>query len=263
MDKIKSESKCLFCDKTFAKASINRHLQKHLSEKSLHNKPGKSFLLKIETNPRWGASPYFLSIWIDGEATMGVLDTFLRQIWLECCGHMSAFVLSAKKRQGGGMLDIMDAYELLDKGKVKEYEEIMEDVNGQVPLSRKTKNVFQKDLKLQYRYDFGSTTELQLTVVNDYPVKADQDLVLLSRNEPLELLCEKCDKSPAILICSVCNDYEDEGMFCSKCAKKHAKSCEDFDDYAAMPVVNSPRMGICGYGGGHVDVERDGIFLKP
>lgn len=229
MNKIKSEGKCLFCDKAFAKASINRHLQKHLSEKSLHNKPGKSFLLKIVTNPRWGASPYFLSIWIDGEATMGELDTFLREIWLECCGHMSAFVVSA---------------------------------NGQVPLSRKTKNVFQKDLKLQYQYDFGSTTELQLTVVNEYPVKADQDLMLLSRNEPLELLCEKCEKSPAILICSVCNGYEDEGMFCSKCAKKHAKSCDDFDDYATMSVVNSPRMGVCGYEGGRIDAKRDGVFQK-
>lgn len=118
-------------------------------------------------------------------------------------------------------------------------------------------------MKLQYQYDFGSTTELQVTVVNEYPVKADQAIVLLSRNEPLKLLCEKCGNVPAILICSVCCVYKDEGMFCAKCAKKHAKSCEDFDDYAAMPVVNSPRMGVCGYDGGRIDIERDGVFEKP
>ena len=77
MDKIKSEGKCLFCEKTFAKASINRHLQKHLEDKCLQNNPGNSFLLKIEQNPRWGAAPYFLSLWIDAETTMDELDELL------------------------------------------------------------------------------------------------------------------------------------------------------------------------------------------
>jgi hypothetical protein len=49
-------------------------------------------------------------------------------------------------------------------------------------------------------------------------------------------------------------------MFCEKCAKKHAKECEDFaDGYAVMPVVNSPRMGVCAYEGGCIDTERDGV----
>jgi hypothetical protein len=49
-------------------------------------------------------------------------------------------------------------------------------------------------------------------------------------------------------------------MFCEKCAKKHAKECEDFaDGYTVMPVVNSPRMGVCAYEGGCIDTERDGV----
>jgi hypothetical protein len=51
-------------------------------------------------------------------------------------------------------------------------------------------------------------------------------------------------------------------MFCEKCAKKHAEKCEDFKEYAAMPVVNSPRMGVCDYMGGCIDTERDGVFVK-
>jgi hypothetical protein len=51
-------------------------------------------------------------------------------------------------------------------------------------------------------------------------------------------------------------------LFCDKCAKKHAKKCEDFEDYAALPVVNSPRMGVCAYEGGCIDTERDGAFVK-
>ena len=87
-EKLKSDGKCLFCGKTFAKAGINRHLATHLKEKA---EPGKSFLVKVETDKRWGSSPYFLSLWVDGEATLKAMYKFLRDIWLECCGHLSAF----------------------------------------------------------------------------------------------------------------------------------------------------------------------------
>ena len=88
----------------------------------------------------------------------------------------------------------------------------------------------------------------------EFNIAADQPIVLLSRNEPLALLCETCGQKPATQLCTVC---QDESMFCSACAKKHAKKCEDFADYAAMPVVNSPRMGVCAYDGGSIDIERD------
>jgi hypothetical protein len=128
-------------------------------------------------------------------------------------------------------------------------------------MSRKTDKVFYKGLKLEYEYDFGSSTELLLTVVEEYPVKADEEIVLLSRNEPLEWLCDTCQEEPATQICTV-HDWDDESLFCDKCAQKHAKKCEDFKEYTAMPVVNSPRMGVCGYTGGSIDIERDGVFVK-
>ena len=56
--------------------------------------------------------------------------------------------------------------------------------------------------------------------------------------------------------------YEGTGFFCDDCAEKHTKECEDFADYAEMPVVNSPRMGECAYDGGTIDTERDGVFVK-
>jgi hypothetical protein len=31
---------------------------------------------------------------------------------------------------------------------------------------------------------------------------------------------------------------------------------------AQMPVVNSPRMGECGYEGGTIDIERDRPLIK-
>jgi len=216
-ESFKLEGKCLFCSETIAKDSINEHLVTHLAELSKSGKKGKSFLVQVTAEP----IPHFLSLWIDGETTLEIIDKFLRGIWLECCGHMSEF-------EG-------------------------------VDMSKKAGSVFKKGKQLNYEYDFGSPTRLTLTVVDEYPMKADKMIVLLSRNEPINLMCATCKKVPATKLCSVCF-YEKLALYCDKCAPKHAKKCEDFADYAAMPVVNSPRMGVCGYTGGSIDKERDGVF---
>jgi hypothetical protein len=274
-EKLKSEGKCLFCGKTFAKAGINRHLATHLKEKVKSGEPDKSFFVKIETNKKWGSSPYFLSLWIDGEAKMKDLDNFLRGIWLECCGHMSAFRDPQAALYGGEMaeFDDEDEDEDEDEGEDDDEEDDDEDEDedddffgyedeDDVPMSSKAKNVLYKGLELEYEYDFGSSTELTVTVMDEYPVKAEKTIVLLSRNEPLKIMCNTCDKAPATQICTTCV-YEGPAMFCDKCAKKHAKKCEDFVEYASMPVVNSPRAGVCGYDGGTIDTERDGVFDMP
>jgi hypothetical protein len=239
----KSEGKCLFCGKTFAKAGISRHLKTHLERKSTENTNGKSYLVKVETDQYYVSDPHFLSLWVDGTATMKNIDDFLRDIWLDCCGHMSAFT-NPVKRSRGSMWDFLEAMELLEQGKQKAYEKLMEKTNGEIPIGRKVSQVFYKDLKLKYEYDFGSSTNLQLRIIDEYPVKADKKIVLLSRNEPPEWLCDTCQKEPATQICIV-HDWNEDSYFCDKCAKKHAKKCPDFEDYASMPVVNSPRMGVC------------------
>jgi hypothetical protein len=220
-EELKSEGKCLFCGETFAKADINKHLSKHLEEIAKTGKTGQSFLVKVEPDKRYGPMPHFLSLWIDGDTAMQTIDEFLRAIWLDCCGHMSEF--------------------------------------DQVSMSSKAGKVFKKGKQLNYEYDFGTTTMLTLTVVDEYPVKAEKKIVLLSRNEPVKLLCATCEKAPATQICTVCQ-YEEFAVFCDKCAKKHAKKCADFADYASMPLVNSPRAGVCGYTGGSIDKERDGVY---
>jgi hypothetical protein len=221
-------------------------------------KQGKSFFVKVETDKSWGATPYFLSLWIDGDTTMKTIDKFLRDIWLECCGHMSAF--RNPQNENASTWGFFEAMELMKEGKIKEYEKLMEDRAGEVPMSRKAKKVLFKGFILEYEYDFGSSTELIITVMDEYPIKADKEIVLLSRNEPLEIMCSMCGKVPATQICTVCM-YDGNAGFCDKCAKKHAKQCEDFADYASMPVVNSPRAGVCGYTGGVIDTERDGVFV--
>ncbi len=241
-----SNGKCVFCEKSFTKTSLTRHLNSHLTEKAVANKPGKSFHLKIETNPRWGSTPYFLHLWVNGNTTMEKIDSLLRQIWLECCGHLSAFRLPRNKRPS--------INNLFSNTSLANYALRMEYDNGEIPMNKKAKDIFKKDLKLEYQYDFGSTTELLVSVIEEFGMEADEPLVLLSRNERPGWMCELCGENQATQLCTVCTE---DTLFCTACAEKHAKTCSDFADYAATPVVNSPRMGVCAYVGGRIDKERD------
>jgi hypothetical protein len=226
-------------------------LKTHLSKIDPATNVGKSFLVKVETHKSWGATPYFLSLWIDGDTVLQELDHFLRDIWLECCGHISAFNYTDRRE----LCDDLRAYLEENRETDEEEDDDLDDIPKQIPAHK----IFHAGLTLDYDYDFGSTTSLSIEVVDEYPVKAEDRIVLLSRNEPLPTMCSICKKVPATQICTTCL-YEEESVFCDKCAGKHAKKCDDFADYASAPIVNSPRMGVCAYEGGTIDVERDGTF---
>ena len=81
-------------------------------------------------------------------------------------------------------------------------------------------------------------------------------------SEALKRMCALWEIEPAINICTVCC-YQKMAFFCKKCSKKYAKTCEDFDDYAKMPIVNSPRTGECEYSGGSIDKARDWVYKMP
>ena len=231
MKKLKSEGKCIYCDQLYAGRGIGRHLATHLKTMEKEKLSTKeAFHLKIP------AAEMFLHLLVSGTTTFSKLDAFLRGIWLECCGHLSSFQIKGKRYDFD-----WDANETGEK------------------MSAKVATVFSKGVKLEYDYDFGSTTRLEIQVVNSYKIAVPKGILLLSRNEPLPILCHTCEKKPAKQICSICI-YEGASMFCDSCAKKHEKTCSDFEDYAGMPVVNSPRMGVCGYDGGRIDTKRDGIW---
>jgi len=214
--KIKSGGKCLFCEKRFAKAGISRHLAGHLKKEAPVAKK-KSYHLRIE------AGRYFINLLMDGDARMDELDTFLRNIWLECCGHLSQFSFD---RWG-----------------------------EEIPMEIPAKKVFSARSKLSYVYDFGSTTELTIKTFQDYPIAVKEGILLLSRNEPLNIKCDTCQKKEAEFICTVHWDGGD-CFFCEACTALHEQECDE-TEYAMYPVVNSPRMGVCAYDGGQIDVARD------
>ena len=98
------------------------------------------------------------------------LDGFLREIRLECCGHMSAFFAG-------------------------DYEEIA--------MSIKISTISDRSI-LRYEYDFGSTTELKIsfvwTITREYQKNAVR---LLVRNKAQTYTCSVCGK-PATQLCCNC-----------------------------------------------------------
>jgi hypothetical protein len=68
------------------------------------------------------------------------------------------------------------------------------------------------------------------------------EIRVLARNEPPVIPCDKCGK-PATQVCTQCM-HAGEGWLCDACAAQH-----DCEDPMFLPVVNSPRVGVCGYTG--------------
>lgn len=109
-----------------------------------------------------------------------------------------------------------------------------------VPLGR----LLEIGMRFSYEYDYGSTTALTLNVVALREQTASKGAIqLLAANEPPQIECQRCSSCEASLICTECFGYG-EGWLCETCAKEHECGSEMF-----LPVVNSPRVGVCGYTG--------------
>lgn len=156
---------------------------------------------------------YFLHLLVIENIALDDLDSFLRDIWLECCGHLSAF---SYQRYG-----------------------------DEIDMRKKIKDIFVPGDTLSYQYDFGSTTELSIRHMGSFYgyMWKKTKIMLLSRNAPPIIPCDICKEKPAVEICTECQ-WEDSGWLCKDCAQNH--ECEE-DMF--LPVVNSPRTGVCGYSG--------------
>ena len=176
-----------------------------------HDEIGQPQLLVVFRFGPVGAPRYWLIIEAKADAQLRHVDTLLRQLWLECCGHMSAFRIGRRE----------------------------------LAMTAATAIAFARAAsKVEYEYDFGSTTALMGELVGKRHGSIGRASVrLLARNEPLVWPCGDC-KAPATVVCPYCID-SDDGLFCDVHADVHEHAGEE----VYLPVVNSPRMGVCGYTG--------------
>jgi hypothetical protein len=214
---------CSLCGMRKAKAVMSRHLQTCAPG---HDAPsgGKSALIQMRAEPRYGGL-YWVDLEMKADAMLGELDYFLRHLWLECCGHMSAFEIN-----GSSYVDNGEGFGLDPP------EQSMDHRVGRLLVG--------PGERFRYEYDFGSTTELVLRVWGRREgLLGKSALRLLARNEAPVWPCKVCGQ-PATLICRDCS-ARGEGFYCADHQTEDAPDHED----SFLPVVNSPRMGVCGYSG--------------
>lgn len=219
-----TRGKCSSCHGIFAKEEMAGHLKSCAKRadagRACPLKPGAKaqvgsvYLVLVEGRH---LPEYWMHVEVPCNATLGDLDSFLRRTWLECCGHCSAFSMDGKR------------YEAMpDDG------ESMDTEVDKVLAPRK---------KFHHEYDFGSTTELTLKVLSVRQGSIGKErALLLARNEPPHIPCSVC-KKPATQVCNMCGGTG-ESWLCDECACRH-----DCGEEGLLPVVNSPRVGVCGYTG--------------
>ena len=103
--------------------------------------------------------------------------------------------------------------------------------------------------KFSYTYDFGSSTYLTLKVIAEREGVETEDedadsILVMARNEAPVIPCRNCGK-PAVGIYPGYGAPQ-YGAVCETCAKTNRKEYEEY----LLPLVNSPRVGVCGYTGG-------------
>ena len=198
---------CALCEQRASKAQMPSHLATCIPK---HEATGVLRTLALLRFDATHDSRYWVHVEARMEAPMRRLDAFLRALWLECCGHMSAFYV-ARREVGMG-----------------------------IPVAK----AFAAATTIEYEYDFGSTTALTGTLVSTRSGQGGRSAVrLLARNEPISWSCAGC-AAPATVLCPFCID-DDAHLFCDAHAGKHEHAREE----VYLPVVNSPRMGVCGYTG--------------
>ena len=218
------EGKCGLCNTTFSKAAMTKHLmlcrQGRVVKTSLDSRRlQKEKILHLAVEGRH-LPEYWMHLEVLANATLEDLDAFLRRAWLECCGHLSAFTIKGKQYMSDPSEEFGDEGMDVSLGKV---------------LSVGT--------RFYHEYDFGTTTELALKVVSERMGRIGRKSIqLLARNNPPLITCGSYKKA-ATKVCSQCN-YSDEGWLCDECAKEH-----ECGEEMLLPIVNSPRVGMCGYTG--------------
>jgi hypothetical protein len=212
--------KCVFCGREFTRGGLVTHLKAcpdraEAVAKADAGRGRAQRLFHLQVQDAW-AGDFWLHLEMNGTATMGALDSYLRAIWLECCGHLSTYFIGPAW------------------------------TGDEVSISRHADAVLTPGLKLLHLYDFGTTSETSIQVVDVREGRplTTHPIYLMARNDLPPVKCAVCGE-PATQFCTECM-YDDSGaeLLCDV----HAETHECDPDYL-VPIVNSPRVGMCGYYG--------------
>ena len=241
-----TNGKCSYCLSSFSGNTMGKHLLSCKSrqdffkafEETTSSKVTRNKIKKVEVtyylfkifSPEY--PEYWLYVDLSEDLTLLNLDSFLRNTWLECCGHLSSFIVMEET-----------------------YESQIDNLTDRDSKSMRIKLkelLLQKDMYIGYTYDYGDSTLLNIKVVSSQRAITTKNrnkfIKISARNDDIVYKCFDCRKEKATEICVICI-YEKAGgrkqsSFCKSCVTKH-----ECGEEMTSPIVNSPRSGICGYTG--------------
>ena len=222
---------CELCGADLLPRTAARHLASCAPAHDVPKGPTQTLLhLRVTVA---GSPDHWLDVEIRDDAPLKALDGSLRKLWVECCGHLSQFTVgnvdyaSVKSEEFGWPGHVRRRVERSMSTRVREA----------VPLVGE---------RFTYEYDFGTTTELTLTVKGARTGSIGRRTTrLLARNAPIVWPCAECGE-PAAFVCAACIAEEGIAFACERHARGRHR-CGEREMF--LPVVNSPRMGVCGYTG--------------
>lgn len=171
------------------------------------------FQLRVQDAER---GDFWLDLEMRGLAPLAELDAYLRAIWLECCGHLSRFSV------GGWSGD-------------------------ELPKLRRAGDAFAEHAVLTHIYDFGteSVTRVRVIGVRDGRPLTTHAITLLARNVMPAKECADCGGVATHLCMECVIEHEAPGTLCDAHTRTHPHR-----EYGRLlRLVNSPRLGLCGYTG--------------
>ena len=217
-----SSGACRKCERVIAKTQMTRHLKRCLG-------PARSkgqYLIVVDMP----GSPYWVYFTAPKNVTLDDIDFVLRDMWVECCQHMSEFSVNNVHFVDAPEPTLPPALDGLFPARYVER-----------PKSVTLKHALQVGSEFTYEYDFGSTTELRLRVLDDQITGINGGIAVAARNEAPEVACVKCGQPATAL--SV-EDWE---------PVPYCKTCLGPVEEMWVPLINSPRTGVCGYEGPSVE----------
>lgn len=204
---------CMICNELCT--DIDTHINECINNLIIKKK-NTNYLLKIND----ATNTYWMFVVMNGNLKLSKLDNFLKDTWLECCGHLSKFTINDKEYGCDNM----------------SYDTDEENNN----MDHKIKDILEEDVVFTYEYDFGSTTELFISVIKIFNSKNNK-ILIVSQNSNPKYKCNICKKFNSVKICLEC-----QNTFCNKCTSNKKHTC-DPDDECIFDLINSPRMADCFY----------------
>lgn len=208
-----SPGTCLLCRAPVTKRKALKHGTECLQASGWPIGEEPSLLIMIQGRHH---KEYWLVVLARHDARLGDLDQLIRDVWVECCEHLSSF------RIGGATYD-------------SDAERFTNDMN--VPLS----HLIAPGSTFTYDYDFGSPTSLDLKVIGETSVAPrDGPLCLIARNDRPIIPCDLCGGEAKFAL----NDFDEDFQhyYCRECL-----SSTEYDPDCVDLIANSPRNGVCGY----------------